>query len=114
MTRPSASGPSANGPSGSGPSGIGAVLERMVFEPDFRSRVADDRESALAGVQLDDLDREILAVHIGETGAPCDRAPRPSRSAVLGFLDDFVAGGGLVSLGISPRSGNRGAVRSAS
>ncbi|MGH3516607.1 MAG: hypothetical protein ACRDQ7_04185 [Haloechinothrix sp.] len=75
-------------------SAIGALLERIAFEPGFRVRLVLNPDVTLAGYELDDLDHEVLAEHLRVTPQG-EHASFPSRSSVLGFLDAFVAEGGL-------------------
>ncbi len=59
-------------------SGIDEVLERLVNEPGFRTRLTSRPWAALAGYDLNEKERELLAVRLlaGAGASPLRTAPR--------------------------------------
>lgn len=92
-------------------SALGQVLARAVADPGFRALVAGDPDTALSAYSVDDVDLEFLRDHLADAaGSPVEHAvvTRPlNRPTIFGFLDDFVANGGLESMDIEERQQRR-------
>ncbi|MCI0345569.1 MAG: hypothetical protein L0221_09030 [Chloroflexi bacterium] len=71
--------------------GLDDVLERLVADPSFRQRLAADPSAALAGYDLSDEDRALLASQVTDvagTGGKVEaRASRASMAGLLGALE---------------------------
>lgn len=88
---------------------LGLVIERLVFEPDFRAALAEDFDQAVAGYRLTELERDLLVERMVEEALPSSPRrthdiPQPiSAASLLNALDEFVTCGGLASIGASGR-----------
>lgn len=73
-------------------SDLGAVIERLLREPAFRSLVCADPAAALRGYELDDVDREVVVerAEAARTAEP-PRTRRPARRDLLAGLDAYAA-----------------------
>ncbi|MQA62223.1 MAG: hypothetical protein GEU86_12140 [Actinophytocola sp.] len=86
---------------------LGLVIERLIFEPGFRAALAQNIDQAVAGYGLTELERDLLVERLVEDALPSQlRAhdiPQPiSSGSLVSGLDEFVAHGGLASIG-APR-----------
>lgn len=80
--------------------GIDEVLERLVTDPEFRARLADDPAGALSGYMLYDEDLEVLAAALSDdAGASSSVEQRTSKTTLAGLLAAFEGAGGDESHG---------------
>ena len=65
--------------------GLDEVMERLLSDKEFRTRLAADRAGALAGYALSDDDREVLAATLTfDEGTPGVVERRTTQSSVAG------------------------------
>lgn len=75
--------------------GLDDVLERLVNEPEFRSRLTSDPKRALAGYDLTADDLDVLAGQLSEeTGGSTPVESRTSKAALFSLLSQFSDLGG--------------------
>jgi hypothetical protein len=72
------------------------VLERLLVDPSFQARLADDPNAALAGYALTDDERELLRAQVtGDTGGNQQVEQRTSKASLFGLLSPMAGVGGL-------------------
>jgi hypothetical protein len=72
------------------------VLERLLGDPGFKSRLAADPASALAGYQLSPDELDILQSQMGDTGGQSRVEQRTSKASMFGVFSSIGSGLGDV------------------